>query len=806
MAENRRDKKFCPFCGKEIAAAAVDCPHCGSMLDGVRPEDLLVRSPANPKMITALKPGALIRDYRVLKLLGSGFMGDTYVVQSIKNERRFVLRMLPRELMEDSGANARFADASQRLRKLQHPNILPLHDAFVAYQRYLVVHPYLEGESLESVLLKTGKASQFIPVQTVVLVMGDLLAALEFGHGMKPANLHRGIAAANVFFAKDGKTRLMDFGLASLAHPLALQKRERRQGNYEYVSPEFIRGEALTTASDVYSLGIVLYEMLCGVVPFPQRTRDGADSKEGHLLLTPSRVQSLRPEVPPWLAWRVEKAIEKDAENRFADADEMLNEAPPAALPRASATRDKSTVTQGVEESQGAKKEELATLTQYNLRAQEQFGELEHLTPLTGGSRPSVSAGKKPLTLAHTSVAGERTGDGLPLDGGTSWTRTGTFETVSDVGGGRRGLWWGLVLLGLIAAVFVAWYTGVFTSGETTHIEGDDVVVEAPSKIRPDALPEPGDVTATELPQASPQELPDVVDARETVELQRKDVVSEVPDAALSSAEVPGDVALVRGDVQEPSEIRDVVDVRETTSQEVLADASDATAQDTDVDEDDFDIEEYDLSMFVVEGELFPEEKDPERRKERIRKWKIEKRREVIKQKQEQEAQDKAEKDKVNGGDKNGTGNSNGGTQATNPEEKDQKNPGKQVDPQKEATAKLLKARKHAALTDENLKKAAYWLEVSKGTRTEKGVHPKVGADRCEVAAQLTRTNADLAAKAADEAIAWSGKMKKDPALAARAQQIVDEAKTLKKTTKDAAGFAASWARRARKEVLLYDM
>ena len=274
--------------------------------------------------------GRTVAHYRVVEKLGSGGMGVVYKAEDLRLGRTVALKFLPPELSRDHSAVDRFEREARTASSLNHPNICTIFaiDEFEA-QRFIAME-LLDGMSLSSAI--GGRA---MPIERVVELGIQIADALDAAHSQ--GILHRDIKPANIFITKRGQAKVLDFGLAKLAAApagfndtaedsptmagLLLSTQGIALGTVAYMSPEQARGELLDARSDLFSFGIVLYEMATGVQAFPGQT--SAVVFDSILNRTPVSIATLRSEVPPQLEQIISKALEKDRSLRYQTASDM---------------------------------------------------------------------------------------------------------------------------------------------------------------------------------------------------------------------------------------------------------------------------------------------------------------------------------------------------------------------------------------------------------------------------------------------------------------------------------------------------
>ena len=262
--------------------------------------------------------GQMISHYKILEKLGEGGMGVVYKAQDLKLERFVAIKVLAPHLSRDKEAIARFVHEAKAASALDHSNIGTIHDIDETAdgQTFIVMACY-EGETLHDRMKRGG-----IIIQEALAVASQIASGLAKAH--EKGIVHRDIKPSNVIITKDGQAKIMDFGLAKLAGGTKLTRTGKTMGTVSYMSPEQTRGEETGPATDVWALGVVLYEMVAGAPPF----RGDYDVAVVYSILndTPPAMSSVRSDVPEELEKIVMRALAKKASERYESADALYSD------------------------------------------------------------------------------------------------------------------------------------------------------------------------------------------------------------------------------------------------------------------------------------------------------------------------------------------------------------------------------------------------------------------------------------------------------------------------------------------------
>ncbi|MBA3347799.1 MAG: Stk1 family PASTA domain-containing Ser/Thr kinase, partial [Actinobacteria bacterium] len=252
--------------------------------------------------------------YKISRKLGAGGMANVYLAEDQELGRRVAIKVLDDRHASDEQFVERFRREAQNAAGLSHPNIVSIYDRGEAKGSYYIAMEYVEGRTLKELLVARGPS----PIGIAIDYTRQILSALRFAH--RNGIIHRDIKPHNVIVDGDGRVKVMDFGIARAG---ASQMTEAGSiiGTAQYLSPEQARGAPVDQSSDLYSTGIVLYELLTGSVPFTGESPVEIAMK--HLSQPPLSPSAARPEVPRDLDYVVLRALAKDPGERYRSAEEM---------------------------------------------------------------------------------------------------------------------------------------------------------------------------------------------------------------------------------------------------------------------------------------------------------------------------------------------------------------------------------------------------------------------------------------------------------------------------------------------------
>ncbi|MCX6577608.1 MAG: protein kinase [Candidatus Aminicenantes bacterium] len=305
----------CPQCHSENPETKQFCADCGTQL--IPPTDAkatLTKTLEAPK--EELTTGSTFAGrYQIIEELGKGGMGKVYKVFDQEVQAKMALKLIKPEVSADKNTIDRFRNELKIARDISHKNICRMYDLGRETGNYFITMEYVSGEDLKSFI---RRARQLV-VGTAILIAKQVCDGLAEAH--RVGVVHRDLKPGNIMIDKEGNAKIMDFGIARSISVKGITGAGVMIGTPEYMSPEQVEGKEVDQRSDIYSLGIILYEMLTGQVPFEGDTPFTIGVKQKSEI--PKDPKSLNAQIPQDLSRLILKCLEKDKERRYQNADEL---------------------------------------------------------------------------------------------------------------------------------------------------------------------------------------------------------------------------------------------------------------------------------------------------------------------------------------------------------------------------------------------------------------------------------------------------------------------------------------------------
>lgn len=286
---------------------------------------------------TLVTQGATVGKYRIEARVAEGGMGVFWRALDTKLDRTVGLKTLHTEFAVDAQLRERFINEARTLAKLSHPNICVLHDFFESGEQLYIVMEYIQGETLADLVRQKSPLGR----PQIVPIFRQILLALDYAHNH--GVIHRDIKPSNIMVTEQGIVKVMDFGIAKIVEaPVQLTRTGRKMGSLFYMSPEQIREQQVDHRSDLYSLGVTLYQVCTGRLPFDATSE--YEVMKAHLETIPPTPRSLNASITEDLEYVIVRALSKRPEDRFQNASDMRSALGAADL---SATSDRVVTASG---------------------------------------------------------------------------------------------------------------------------------------------------------------------------------------------------------------------------------------------------------------------------------------------------------------------------------------------------------------------------------------------------------------------------------------------------------------------------
>jgi serine/threonine protein kinase/Tfp pilus assembly protein PilF len=318
QAENPETKQFCADCGTRIRGHVPDSPEsstCPQNSKDVHPEVTeTLQTPVHELTTGSTFAGR----YQIIEELGHGGMGKVYKVFDTDIKEKIALKLLRPEIALDRETVERFSNEMKLARKISHRNVCRMFDLGKAEGTTFITMEFVPGEDLKKFIRKTGQLGPGRAVSIAKQVCEGLAEAHHLGV------VHRDLKPQNIMVDEDGNARIMDFGIARSLKVKGITGAGVMIGTPEYMSPEQIEGKEIDQRSDIYSLGIILFEMLTGRVPFEGDTPFTIGVK--HKSEPPRNPRELNGQIPEELSLLILRCLEKDKEKRYQTAADIISD------------------------------------------------------------------------------------------------------------------------------------------------------------------------------------------------------------------------------------------------------------------------------------------------------------------------------------------------------------------------------------------------------------------------------------------------------------------------------------------------
>ncbi len=308
----------CPKCHSEYTETSRFCSHCAAALSGAEDLPPVVFTETLETSPTELVTGSVFAGrYRVIEELGKGGMGKVFRVLDTKLNEEVALKLIKPEISSDRKTLERFKNELKLARKVSQKNVGRMFDLGEEAGTHFITMEYVPGEDLKSSIRRFGQ----LPVGKSVAVAKQICEGLSVAH--KIGIVHRDLKPSNIMIDKEGNVRVMDFGIARSTKDKGITGEGVIIGTPEYMSPEQIEGKEADQRSDIYSLGIILYEMVTGAPPFEGDTPFAVGVK--HKSDIPQDPRKINPQIPDDLGRLILQCLEKEKDKRPQTADDVLS-------------------------------------------------------------------------------------------------------------------------------------------------------------------------------------------------------------------------------------------------------------------------------------------------------------------------------------------------------------------------------------------------------------------------------------------------------------------------------------------------
>ena len=308
----------CPECRFDNPEGTLFCGKCGTKFDSPENAEAVYTKTIETSQEELTTGSTFAGRYQIIEELGKGGMGKVYKVLDTKINEKIALKLIRPEVALDKNTITRFSNELKLARKIRHKNICQMFDLGEEKGTHFITMEFVPGEDLKSMIRMSGH----LAVGTTISIARQICEGLTEAHDL--GVVHRDLKPSNIMIDKGGNARIMDFGIARSLKAKGITGAGVMIGTPEYMSPEQVEGKEVDERSDIYSLGVILYEMITGQVPFEGDTPFTVGVK--HKSEIPKDPKELNAQMPDELSGMILRCLEKDKNSRYRSAGELLTD------------------------------------------------------------------------------------------------------------------------------------------------------------------------------------------------------------------------------------------------------------------------------------------------------------------------------------------------------------------------------------------------------------------------------------------------------------------------------------------------